>query len=160
MKRVLEYDADKYHILRDESFSSYAGDYRIIQYTTGLYALQELKDGSWITVLVSPLNENNGFVCVEEILKFIGEADRSFNGEYWMLCLYLSELGGENFTEIITRGDGEKLIGQVRELFELEREQRLLYLENYPMVYLVWGCCFLVFSVIVLVLLLKWCGVI
>lgn len=170
MMTVLEYEKDKYHILKEESFSDYTGSFRIIQYDTGVYALQKLVNESWVTVLISPILDDNdadsmfssivyyGRMNVEEMFKYIGEADRSFNGDYWELQLFLSEWGDENFTEIITRGDGETLLGQIKELFDLEKEQRLVYMENYPRVQLLLYSCLLVFLIIVLVAIVVFGG--
>lgn len=162
MKRSIEYETDKYNVLDVKEFSEYKGSYRMIQYDSGVYGLQKLSDGHWETVLVSPIMDKieklgsydlefgvyTGHMAVMDIFNSIQEADKSFNGGYWELRLYLSEFGEENFTEIITRGDGETLLGQVKELFELEREQRLHYIENYPKVQI------LIYSCIILVLLL------
>ena len=166
MKQTIEYEYDKYHVINEREFSEYKGKYRIIQYDTGFYGLQKSEDGTWVTVLVSPLKDKiqkwdddiefgiyTGRMAVMDIFNSIQEADKSFNGGYWELRLYLSEFGEENFTEIITRGDGETLLGQVKDLFELEEKQRLHYIENYPKVQiLIYSCIILVLLLIIIII--------
>lgn len=165
MKRSIEYETDKYNVLDVREFSEYKGSYRMIQYDSGVYGLQKLSDGHWETVLVSPIMDKieklgqqelefgvyTGRLAVMDIFNSIQEADKSFNGGYWELRLYLSEFGEENFTEIITKSDGETLLGQVKELFELEREQRLQYIESYPRVQILVCTCIILILLLIII---------
>lgn len=170
----IEYDVDEYNVLVETDFTDYTGEYRVIQYSTGYYALQKLIkpdsilnngfNDEYVTVLVSPLLDKKitgdmgdldlslGKDFIEEVFENIKEADRSYNGHYWELRLFLSEEGGENFTEIITKGDGETLLEQVNELCVLEEKQRLYYLEHYDVI------CVYRIIILVLVIVLFVCG--
>ena len=172
---------EQFKVIKTYNLSNYTGDYRIIQYEdSGYYAIQKLfkKDSiynesdedKWITILISPIKDKSyddsdsimiglylGSMIVNEVMSDIVEADNSFNGDYWTLKLYLSEDGEENFTEIITHGEGETLLEQIDELYQLEKEQRIIYLEEYPQIriyeyilYIIFGCVIILVSIFLL----------
>lgn len=139
---------DNFKVLREEFLSNYTGDYRVIQYDNGFYALQQLFNGGlvdasdsdeWRTILISPFldeDDNSSFfgrykgkIIIDEIMDNIKEADNSFNGNYWMLNLYLSEMGEEHFMEVITKGEGETLLKQLYELSSLEIDTHEEYIK-------------------------------
>ena len=64
----------------------------------------------------------------------ICDADNSRQGNNWNLNLYLDDEGSEVFTEVITRGDGETLIEQLKDFQSFQREQSEKFLESYPMI--------------------------
>lgn len=160
---------DKFNIIDTFELSDYTGWYRIIQFSNGYYGIQRIFDNVWYTVLICPFLDNeivsgasdyDGRMLVEEFMNNIVEADNSFNGNLWELKLYLSEEGDKNFTEIITYGEGNTLLEQVSELYELEKEQRVSFLKWYPQLRVLEYCLILIFGVLLLVLCvfsIWWC---
>ena len=57
---IIEYDNNKYNVVKEEKLSEHHGTYRVIQYDTGYYAMQ-LKTNDkhgldvWNTLFVCPL---------------------------------------------------------------------------------------------------------
>lgn len=138
---------EEYTVIKEYDLSEYSGKYRMVLYSSGYYGIQKFINQEWEVILVSPiknklvfsedskflvLNIDKGYLIVNDILNCIEEADNSFNGKYWQLNLYLSEGGEETFTEIITHGDGEELLGQIKELYEWEKKEMELYYDSFP----------------------------
>ena len=160
-------DYDKYTVIDEKKLSDYHGTYRVILYDTGFYALQ-LKDEDEVdvfnTIFVCPIKDTFisedynmpfGELIMNSLLESLEESDKLYNGEYWTLSLTLDD--DTNFMEVITKGRGESLIGQLEELILLEQEQLNVYNRAYPLFVVLQGLfyivciiclCFVVYSII------------
>jgi hypothetical protein len=151
MLNNIEYDSEDYIVLDEEFFSEYKGDYRIVKFRTGFYALQKLMksdslnnhyNDEYVTVLVSPIQDKmvnddlcllSGNMIINEMFNSIKEADNSYKGSHWQLNLYLADKEGvDKFTEIITHEDGDTLVEQLNILYEYQREVNDYFLRYYP----------------------------
>lgn len=140
---IIEFDDNKYSVIKEKKLSEYHGCYRSIQYDTGYYALQSKEDidDVWKTIFICPVLDFNistgsdlsipfGELYMDNLLLSLEESDKLYNGEYWTLNLNLSD--DTNFMEVITKGDGETLLEQLIELMSLEEEQFLIYNQVSP----------------------------
>ena len=154
----IEFDYTNFDVIEEYKLSEHTGSYRIIRYDTGYYALQSLIDANnlvnptdeerYVTIVVSPIKdkiiqyENKGIdlsiaygsLVIHSLMDCICDADNSRQGNNWNLNLYLDDEGSEVFTEVITRGDGETLIEQLKDFQSFQREQSEKFLESYPMI--------------------------
>lgn len=150
---IIEYSEDNFTVIQEKEFAENIGHYRIIQFKSGQYALQVFEE-NWHTIIVCPHDNNDdGYLIVNNMLDFISRANDLYNKKNWYLKVELSDDGVETFTEIITKSDGETLIEQLTELYELEKEIQLAEIIFLP-TYKKWRLISITVIIIVLILII------
>lgn len=146
MNNIIEYSNEDFSIIKTKDYGDYVGEYRMIRYDTGYYALQRCniidnEEGievyAWETVCIAPQHDDPltpgrvwnlclGKLTIESLLQTLEDSSKLHNNELMELHLNLNpsmdEEVSEKVVKLIKTSEGDKIYDSIIESIRLQDE--------------------------------------